>query len=59
MSSGHVEFVHDLYDKIHGLNKIMEHYTSKDSNDFKDKVLNKVRLMKITCNNLSAKRSSK
>ena len=59
MSSGQVEFVHNLYDKIHGLNKIMERYTSKDNNDFKDKILNKIRLMKITCNNLSAKRSSK
>ena len=59
MSSGKVEFVHDLYDKIHGLNKIMEHYTSKGDNEFKDEILNKVFLMKITCKNLSAKSRKK
>ncbi|WP_455538517.1 pyridoxamine 5'-phosphate oxidase family protein [Terrisporobacter sp.] len=56
MSHGKVEFVHNIYDKIHGLNKIMEHYTSNYNNQFKDKILNKVFLLKITCNNLSAKR---
>ena len=55
MSNGKVEFVHDIYDKVHGLNKIMEHYTSNVKNEFKNEVLNKVVLLKITCNNLSAK----
>ena len=55
MSNGKVEFVHDIYDKVHGLNKIMEHYTSNVKNEFKNEILNKVVLLKITCNNLSAK----
>ena len=41
------------------LNKIMEHYTSKGDNEFKDEILNKVFLMKITCKNLSAKSRKK
>lgn len=59
MSPGKVEFIHNIYDKIHGLNKIMEHYTSKDKNDFKNEALNKILLLKITCTNLSAKSCSK
>lgn len=56
MSPGKVEFVHNIYDKIHGLNKITEHYTSKDNNnEFKNEALNKIFLLKITCTNLSAK----
>lgn len=55
MSNGKVEFVHDIYDKVHGLNKIIEHYTSNVKNEFKNEILNKVVLLKITCNNLSAK----
>lgn len=55
MSSGKVEFIHNIYDKIHGLNKIMEHYTSKVNNEFKNEVLNKVFLLKITCTDFTAK----
>lgn len=55
MSEGKVEFVHNIYEKIHGLNKIMEHYTSKYENEFKSEALNKVFLIKITCTNFSAK----
>ena len=39
--------------------KNMEHYTSKGDNEFKDEILNKVFLMKITCKNLSAKSRKK
>lgn len=59
MSPGKVEFIHNIYDKIHALNKIMEHYTSKDKNDFKNEALNKVFLLKIICTNLSAKSCSR
>ena len=59
MSPGKVEFIHNIYDKIHGLNKIMEHYTAEDKNDFKNEALNKVFLLKITCTNLSAKSCSR
>lgn len=59
MSPGKVEFVHNIYDKIHGLNKIMEHYTSNNNNEFKNDILNKVFLLKITCTNLSAKSCTK
>ena len=59
MSTGKVEFIHDIYDKIHGLNKIMEHYTSKVTSDFKNEVLNKMFLMKITCNNLTARKCNR
>lgn len=56
MSAGRVEFVHNIYDKIHGLNKITGNYTSKNStNEFKNEALNKIFLLKITCTNLSAK----
>ena len=59
MSPGKVEFIHNIYDKIHGLNKIMEHYTSKVTSDFKNEVLNKMFLMKITCNNLTARKCNR
>lgn len=55
MSPGKVEFIYNIYDKIHGLNKIMEHCTYKGKNDFKNEALNKIFLLKITCTNLSAK----
>lgn len=55
MSPGKAEFIHNIYDKIHGLNKIIQHYTSKDHNEFKNESLNKLVLLKITCTNISAK----
>ena len=55
MSPGKVEFIHNIYDKIHGLNKIMEHYTSKNTNEFKNECLNKIFLLKVTCTDVSAK----
>lgn len=59
MSQGKVEFIHNIYDKVHGLNKIVQHYTSKYNNEFKNEALNKVFLFKITCSNLSAKKCSR
>lgn len=59
MSPGKVEFIHNIYDKVHGLNKLVEHYTSNNNNEFKNEVLNKVFLLKITCTNLSAKSCTK
>ena len=56
MSNGKVEFIHNIYDKVHGLNKIMDHSASNLKNKFKNEVLNKIFLLKITCNNLSAKK---
>lgn len=53
-SPGKVEFIYNIYDKIHGLNKIIEHCSSKGNNELKHKTLNEIVLLKITCNNLSA-----
>ena len=55
MSPGKVEFVHNIYEKIHGLNKLMEHYTSRCKNEFKSEALNNIFLLKITCTDISAK----
>lgn len=56
ISSGKVEFIHNIYDKIHVLNKLMEHYTYNDNNSLKNEALNKILLLKIKCTNLSLKK---
>ena len=51
-SNAKVEFIYDIYDKVRGLNKIIDHSTTYEKNEFKNKVINSIILLKITCNDL-------
>ncbi|MEG0050967.1 MAG: pyridoxamine 5'-phosphate oxidase family protein [Terrisporobacter sp.] len=55
LSSGKAEFVDLIYDKIHGLNKIIEHQASHNNSKIKHESINNINLIKIKCNNLTAK----
>lgn len=50
-SKGRVEFIDNIYDKIRGLSKIEKHLSEKNS--LKNKIINNIILIKITCSNFS------
>lgn len=54
-SLGKVEFVYNIYDKIHGLNRIIEHDNLFKDKFLKNKSLNNISLIKIKCKDLSTK----
>ena len=46
-----IEFIDNIYDKIRGLSKIEKHLSEKNS--LKNKIINNIILIKITCSNFS------
>lgn len=55
MGTGSVKEVTDTDEKIHGLQKIMAHYTNKTQWEFHEKILNTTKILKLSVSTLSCK----
>jgi uncharacterized protein len=52
---GHMEMIHAVEEKIHGLNRIMEHYAGAGTFEYNEKLLDRMVVLKLTVDELSGK----
>lgn len=55
MGKGEIQTLKDLNEKLHGLQKIMEHYTGKQIWGFAPEAMDKIKVLKLTVSEWSCK----
>ena len=59
MARGKAQVLDDYAEKVHGLQKVMCHYTGKDDWEYKEEQVNTVAVIKLTIDSWSAKENIK